>query len=205
MPNSPADQKALKSPFGLLVPDEQITRQKISSLLKDAKKVIAVGDATTERLIGSGIIPDVAVIDGKERRHARDLPVSYNAKEMRCKNPAGVISKEAIELLKGAIAERKPVRVLVEGEEDMLALPLFVLAPLGAVVLYGQPLEGLVVVKMTEAKRSQAKDLMDRIIDNTNLINPARNNEVRRKAAGHHHHTTSRSKPKTGRKAKVHR
>jgi uncharacterized protein (UPF0218 family) len=51
----------------------------------------------------------------------------------------------------------------VEGEEDMLALPIFVMASEGAVVLYGQPLEGMVAVKITAAKRKQAKDLMDRI------------------------------------------
>jgi uncharacterized protein (UPF0218 family) len=45
----------------------------------------------------------------------------------------------------------------------MLALPLFVMAPLYSVVMYGQPLEGLVLVKVTAAKRKQAKDLMDRI------------------------------------------
>jgi hypothetical protein len=40
----------------------------------------------------------------------------------------------------------------------------------GSSVLYGQPLEGLVVVKITRAKQKQAKELMDRICDNTNLI-----------------------------------
>jgi uncharacterized protein (UPF0218 family) len=37
------------------------------------------------------------------------------------------------------------------------------MAPEGSVVLYGQPLEGLVVVKIDEAKRKEAKDLMSRI------------------------------------------
>lgn len=162
MPLSPEDEKALKRPFGTLVPDAQVTKQKMTSILKGAKKVIAVGDATTERLAGFGIIPDIAVVDGKERRSARTAPI-YTAKEMRCKNTAGAISKDAVDLLKTALSEKEPVRVLVDGEEDMLALPLFVMAPLGAVVLYGQPLEGLVVVEITAAKRKQAKDLMDRI------------------------------------------
>lgn len=162
MPLSPEDEKALKKPFGTLVPDAQVTRQKMVSVLKGAKKVITVGDATTERLAGFGIIPDIAVVDGKERRSARVAPV-YPAKEMRCKNLAGAISKSAVELLERALEEKKPVRVLVDGEEDMLALPLFVMAPLGAVVLYGQPLEGLVVVKITETKRKEAKDLIERL------------------------------------------
>lgn len=162
MPLSPEDEKALKKPFGILVPDAQVTKRKLGFILKDARKVIAVGDATTERLAGFGIIPDIAVVDGKERRSTRGLP-SYPAKEMLCKNLAGAISKSAVDVLKVALAEKQQVRVLVEGEEDMLALPLFTMAPLGAVVLYGQPLEGLVAVKITAAKRRQAKDLMDRI------------------------------------------
>jgi uncharacterized protein (UPF0218 family) len=156
------DIDALKKPFGRLVPDAQVTRQKVLSLTEGAKKIIAVGDATTERLLGFGIMPDVAVVDGRERRRVRNYP-AYSAKEMRCTNPAGAISKKAVETLKGALAQKQPVRVVVDGEEDMLALPLFVMAPPAAVVMYGQPLEGLVVVKITAAKRKQAKDLMDRI------------------------------------------
>lgn len=163
MPLSPKDKKALQRPFGTLVPDAQVTKQKIASLLKGAKKIIAVGDTTTKRLADFGIIPDVAVVDGKERRSARNPAPGYSAKEMRCKNRAGIISGRAVEVLKRALSEEEPVRVTVDGEEDMLALPLFVMAPLESVVLYGQPLEGLVAVKMTAAKRKQAKDLMDRI------------------------------------------
>lgn len=163
MPLSPADQEALKKPFGLLVADVQATKQNLTSLLKGANRVIAVGDATTERLVDFDIIPDLAVIDGRERRHVRALAVSYEAKEMRCRNPAGALSKNAVEILRNALVEKQPVVVLVEGEEDMLALPLFFLAPLGTVVLYGQPLEGVVVVKITEEKKKQAKDLMERI------------------------------------------
>jgi uncharacterized protein (UPF0218 family) len=163
MPLSPEDQTALKKPFGILVPDGQITKQKVASLLTGATKIITVGDATTERLAGFGFIPDLAVVDGRERRSERAVPFTYHAKEMRCKNDAGLISQEAVYLLGQALEEKKSVRVLVEGEEDMLALPLFVMAPLGAVVLYGQPLEGLVAVTITPEKRKQAKDLMDRI------------------------------------------
>jgi hypothetical protein len=154
----------LKKPFGILLPDAQVTKDKVASAVKGATKVVTVGDATTERLIGFGIVPDVAVIDGKERRYRRRYPdFAAAAKEMRCKNPAGVISKEAVDVLQQALAAKVPVRVIVDGEEDLLALPVFVLAPDGVVVLYGQPLEGLVVVRITPEKRREAKDLMDRV------------------------------------------
>jgi GTP-dependent dephospho-CoA kinase len=163
MPLSPKDAQLLKQPFGTLIPDKQVTRQKVASMLEGAKKVIAVGDATTERLVGFGIIPDVAVIDGKERRSKRSYHANYDAKELQCANPAGTISKEAVKVLQDALKAPSPVRVLVDGEEDMLALPVFTMAPEGSAVLYGQPLEGLVVVKITPAKQKQAKDLIDKL------------------------------------------
>lgn len=156
------DLDALKKPFGTLVPDAQVTKERISTIVKGAKKIIAVGDATTERLLGFGIIPDLAIVDGKERRLVRDYP-RHDAKEMHCTNPAGTVSQAAVDLLKEALLEKKPALIVVEGEEDMLALPIFVMASEGSVVLYGQPLEGMVAVKITVAKRRQAKDLMDRI------------------------------------------
>src|ERR671922_505801 len=176
MPESPEDFQKLKRPFGTLIPDKKVTKQKLSSLLKDAKKVIAVGDATTERLFGFGIIPDVAVVDGKERRSKRSYPANYQAQEPQCANPAGSISKQAVDILQGALKSREAVRVLVEGEEDLLALPLFVMAPEGSAVFYGQPLEGMVGVKNKTAKQKQAKVLMDRICNNTSLLNRAGSN-----------------------------
>jgi hypothetical protein len=163
MPINPKDAHLLKRPFGMLIPDKEVTKQKIVTMLNGAKKVIAVGDATTERLVSFGIPPDVAVIDGKERRSKRSYPASYLARELRCANPAGTISKDAVKVLEHALQMPPPVRVLVDGEEDMLALPIFAMVPEGSAVLYGQPLEGLVVVKITPAKQKQAKDLMDRI------------------------------------------
>ena len=165
MPINSKDAQLLKQPFGTLVLDKEVTKQKIASMLKGARKIIAVGDATTERLISFGILPDVAVIDGRERRSRRTYPANYPAKELRCRNPAGTISNDAVKVLQDALKTAPPARVLVEGEEDLLALPALALAPEGSAVLYGQPLEGLVVVKITLAKQKQAKDLMNRILE----------------------------------------
>lgn len=161
MPLTPDVLAQLKRPFGALIPNAQVTRKKILSATKGVR-VLTVGDATTDRLLGFGIVPDVAVVDGKERRYKRDYP-EFDAAVMKCKNPAGVISKGAVDILRQALAAKPPVQVLVDGEEDLLALPLFAMAPDGSAVLYGQPLEGLVIVRVTPAKKNQAKNLMDRI------------------------------------------
>jgi GTP-dependent dephospho-CoA kinase len=163
MPTDIIDKYILKRPFGTLVPEKDITKQKILSMLEGAKKIITVGDATTERLISFGITPDIAVIDGLERRSQRDHSINYHAKEMLCTNPAGTISKEAVDVLQIALETPPPITVKVKGEEDMLALPLFTIAPKGSAVLYGQPLEGIVLVYITEEKQNQAKDIMYKI------------------------------------------
>ena len=166
MPTDISDTHLLKRPFGTLVLEKDITKEKIVSMLEGAKKIISVGDATTERLISFGITPDIAVIDGMERRSLRNRTINYDAKEMICTNPAGTISKEAVHVLQCALETPYPVTVKVEGEEDMLALPLFRMAPRGSAVLYGQPLEGIVLVNITEGKQNEAKDLMDKIYRN---------------------------------------
>ena len=153
----------LKRPFGTLVVEKEISKSKIMLMLDSATKIITVGDATTERIVSFDITPDIAVIDGVERRSLRDRSINYRAKEMFCTNPAGMISDEAIEVLQKALEASTPIRIKVQGEEDLLALPLFAMAPKGSVVLYGQPLEGMVLVNINEEKRNQAKELMNKI------------------------------------------
>ncbi len=163
IPTGASRDDPLKRPFGTLVVEKEINKSKIMLMLDSATKIITVGDATTERIVSFGITPDIAVIDGVERRSVRDRSINYRAKEMFCTNPAGMISDKAIEVLQKALEASTPIRIKVQGEEDLLALPLFAMAPKGSVVLYGQPLEGMVLVNINEEKQNQAKELMNKI------------------------------------------
>jgi uncharacterized protein (UPF0218 family) len=164
MPLSPEDIHLLKNPFGILIHDKYVTKQKIKAILKNAKQVISVGDCTTDRLLSFDIIPDILVIDGIERRTKRSHgPKVMAAKELHCSNPPGSISKEALLVLYQALAMPGPVKVIVNGEEDMLALPIIAIADKKSVVLYGQPLEGMVVVNINPEMQAKAKNLMERL------------------------------------------
>jgi uncharacterized protein (UPF0218 family) len=99
MPTDSIDKYILKRPFGELILEKDISKQRILSMLEGAKKIITVGDATTERLISFGITPDIAVIDGVERRLRRNHSIDYHAKEIICVNPAGTISTGAVDVL----------------------------------------------------------------------------------------------------------
>ena len=166
MPLSPEDIHLLKNPFGIRIHDKYITKRKIKAIIKNARQVISVGDCTTDRIISLDIIPDILVIDGIERRTKRSQGLHSKimaAKELHCSNPPGSISKEAFLVLYQALAMQGPVKVIVNGEEDMLALPIIAIADEKTVVLYGQPLEGMVVVNINPEVQTKAKNLMERI------------------------------------------
>jgi uncharacterized protein (UPF0218 family) len=159
----------LKKPFGKLILDRDVTEERIRKSISGARKIVTVGDATTERLVSFGIIPDLAVIDFRERRSVTNKRIDYPATEFGCTNPSGTISRRALQVLEIALKARSRGRIIVEGEEDLLALPLIYLLPTNSVVMYGQPLEGIVAVKITKSKQHEAKALIDRIIPSVAL------------------------------------
>jgi len=166
MPLTSSDIHILKEPFGILIKDEDLTKEKIKDVLNNAKKVVSVGDSTTDRLISYDIMPNMSVVDNKERRRKRKGGLhnqNTSIQELYCTNPAGSICREAVSILHEALRISTPVKVVVYGEEDMLALPIIAVAPYHTFVLYGQPLEGIVVVTITPEMRKKAKGIIDKI------------------------------------------
>ena len=52
-------------------------------------------------------------------------------------------------------------KIVINGEEDLLALPAVLFAPEGSFVVYGQPKEGVVVIKVTAEKKAEVKLIID--------------------------------------------
>ena len=50
--------------------------------------------------------------------------------------------------------------IVVDGEEDLLALPSILFAPINTHVLYGQPNAGLVIVSVTESLKVKVYDIL---------------------------------------------
>jgi len=147
-----------KEPLGVLVPDSNVTCDMLCAMAQNSE-IITVGDATTQRVLDCGIIPVVHIVDGLEKRSRRNPP-SSNCLQMQCKNPPGEITQNAVSVIQQAIAAMEPVRVLVRGEEDLLVLPVCIHAPLGSTILYGQPNQGLVVIRLTKQVRDKADFLL---------------------------------------------
>jgi hypothetical protein len=59
-------------------------------------------------------------------------------------------AKEIGNLIQHLLVSAEEKVMKIEGEEDLLALPAIMLAPLGAVVVYGLRNKGAVVVKVSE-------------------------------------------------------
>lgn len=124
--------------------------------------LITVGDVATETLITYGVIPALAIIDQKVGRKPYEmisrLPKSLVHSSTHVQSGPGFISEEAIEAIRaGTNGERL---IIVDGEEDLLAIPAIVHAPIGGVVYYGQPKKGLVEVLVTEEKKRHVLALL---------------------------------------------
>jgi len=159
---SSEELQLFKKPAGVLISNDKISSASLSPYLK-TQLIVSVGDATTEKLLSLGIIPSIQIVDGKERRKRRKLPEKGHAVEIKCVNPAGGISSDAINAVKKALISEKPVRIAVDGEEDLMGAVVLALAPDGSVMFYGQPLEGLVAVRINEESRNRFGEVINRI------------------------------------------
>ena len=79
-------------------------------------------------------------------------------------NAPGTIQRPAVRALIGALKravdKQEKSTITVRGEEDLLALPAMLLAPLGSVILYGQFDLGIVVVEVTEELKGRVRNII---------------------------------------------
>ena len=150
----------LKRPLGQLFPGIQAAAEYLRKLRPT--RLITVGDIVTVGFLAAGVKPDVAVVDFTVMRaptseKIKRLIDSFDARIVRVKNPAGTITPR----LRGALKKAKPpVKLIIEGEEDLATIPAVLSAPRGSAVVYGQPNEGVVLIEVTETKRREFQALL---------------------------------------------
>ena len=154
----------LKTPLGKLIPNSSSEKENYIRSVYSEKVVITVGDATSELLIGMGLIPLLHIVDGQEKREKRSLPLAYSINtELTVKNNPGEISNDSFNLVKNIFQQKPPIRLLVDGEEDLLVLPVCLFAPENSVVMYGQPNEGLVIAEITDEVRAKVQKIVNQM------------------------------------------
>jgi len=152
----------LKIPLGFLLEESKVNKKNIQNHISKDSYIITVGDRTTERMVDFGLNPSLQIIDGQEKRAKREIPKSFEiSTSLTCENPAAEITNQSIEMIKKAFVSKPPVRITVIGEEDLLVIPVCIYAPENSVVMYGQPHEGLVIVKVTPEIRNKTQSLLD--------------------------------------------
>ena len=154
----------LKVPLGKLIPNNSAEKEDYIRKVYSEKVVITVGDATSDLLLQLGLVPLLHIIDGLEKREKRPFPLTdvINT-ELSVNNAPGEISSESFEIIKHIFEETPPVRLVVDGEEDLLVLPVCLFAPENSVVMYGQPNEGLVVAEITNEIRDKVQKIVNQM------------------------------------------
>lgn len=160
---TPELRTKFKEPFGALIQgsfDE--TMSKMKKLIEKEKppKIISVGDVVSRNLHEYNLHPQLTIVDNKFLR-TKSLPEEVAVeKTIRVENPQGTITQEAISAIKEALEKNEHTHIIVDGEEDLLTLIAVLNAPENAVVVYGQPYSGIVVVKVTSEKKAEAREFL---------------------------------------------
>lgn len=161
---TPTLRKKLKSPLGLLIQGSFTeTMKRLEKIIEKDKPsvLISVGDVASSNMIRHDIQPRVLIVDNKVMRK-RISPIHAKVNQtLYLKNPAGTLAEEAWAVMREALRKKRQTRVLVDGEEDLLTLVAVLCAPANSLVIYGQPKEGIVVVRVTKEKKEQIRHIVD--------------------------------------------
>jgi hypothetical protein len=146
-----------RRPYGPLFDDPK--ELKLFLLEQRPPKLIAVGDWSTSLLARLGIQPDLSIVDGRIRRKKVRLRLPRVELLLRARNPPGMVTSEAWNRVKKALASKASVRIRVDGEEDLLVMPCVEFSPLGSIILYG--LKGKIcALRVDSSKKELVRELL---------------------------------------------
>ncbi len=162
----------LREPFGQVVKGKEDEKEKTAAkalrILQQENPpfIITVGDIVSSSMRDSGLKIDLSIIDF----HTQRGRVVYEdggfiaSNRHRYLNRAGSISshvaKNTYRIIKKGLKKKQNEILLIRGEEDLIALPAILLAPLGSYVVYGQVGLGIVLTKVTEEKKKRVSELL---------------------------------------------
>jgi hypothetical protein len=143
-------RKELKKPLGRLVGNSEI--KKLRAKGKN-KFIIAVGDVIGKKLKDAKINADIWIYDGRAMRKPVKWEIEFPSHVVG--NPPGNITPSLMRAIDDCIGKGKG-RIYVKGEEDLATLYCIAVAPIGSLVIYGQPKEGIVIVDVDKQNKKKA-------------------------------------------------
>ena len=184
----------LQKPIGELIGGSEEDLGKAVSIIKQrihsrgGTLIITVGDVVAKSFNEGELSMDIAIVDFYVKREERfknvgELGFSKGQPDGIVDNPKGMLTgklfkavKEVFfchpELVSGSRKMPKQVRhdnekpyiIRVIGEEDLVTLAVILAAPLGTIVYYGQPNEGIVEVIVTEEKKAEIQKIVSQFV-----------------------------------------
>jgi uncharacterized protein (UPF0218 family) len=157
-------RQELRNPLGTLIKGSpQQTGNELGELIRKEKTpcIISVGDIVSKALLELGIKPHIMIIDGKALRKQIQLLDVEAKNRILLKNPAGMLTPLTWVATAEALHRKTPTLIMVEGEEDLLTLVAVLEAPENALVAYGLPNEGVVVVKVDSTAKQKASLIIE--------------------------------------------
>jgi len=155
---TPELRMKLKKPIGTLIRGSFAETMKIFKNMTEKEKpafIISVGDTVSKNLTENHIFSQLSIVDNRVmRRNIQPIPLTAE-KTIHIRNPPGTITEEAIRAIQEALESNCRVKIVVDGEEDLLTLIAVLYSPENSFIIYGQPHEGVVVVKATNEKKAE--------------------------------------------------
>ena len=148
----------LKQPLGILIRGSFTeTMKKLRDIAEKERPsaIISVGDTVSKNLAENGFSPLLSILDNKcMRKTIRPAKLTVD-QTVYVNNPQGTITDQAETAISDALKGSQHVKMVVNGEEDLLTLIAIIYAPENSFVIYGQPYEGIVIVKVTPEKKTE--------------------------------------------------
>lgn len=151
----PEKRELFKEPLGTFVTVEDLKK-------RNANKTITVGDVVSLTMWREGMIPDLAIYDGRtERRDMTEFAVLVEEQGLEKQvvvNPPGTITRDLDDAVRNALVHG-PALIRVEGEEDLALMPCILHAPEGTDIVYGWPGKGMMVLTTDAAVKNKTEQL----------------------------------------------
>ena len=159
MPDSLRDE--LKESLGPVITDEELPNH-----VKD-HLIAVVGDVAAAHVVRAGYRPKLIIVDFRTRRGDKEALAPeirlIGKKSVKVVNPPARITPELWEAVERAYEMEGPVRIEVDGEEDLASLVCIVTAPMGSLVIYGVPGKGMTVVTVDSRTKAWSQKALDRM------------------------------------------
>ena len=136
--------------------------------------LICVGDVVSNAFLSDTVLAELlkmCIIDEKTKRGKYEMDSTIlDFNRILISNPAGLITHSSIQTIKVNLASDAKSIIIVDGEEDLLVLPVILFSAENTYVVYGQPPvtdldsvipAGLVMIPVNSSTQKQVENLLD--------------------------------------------